>query len=171
MQGVKPETASPAEQAPQHQTHAMPAPEAALASTLDRVESLRIEDAAFKHLSPTDWKQLQETLSDTPFAFIRPATAEDAPYGVQPGQPVFDEARFQRYVTKYAEQVTKGARIAKSATEAAKFNAKASTAPVARAPRAMAAAVTPPAPLNGKQQSDQALREWMNKPGLDWDDE
>ena len=131
----------------------------------------RPSDPAYKHLSPADWKQLQETLSDTPFAFIRPATAEDAPYGVQPGQPVLDEARLRRYVEKFAAQVQKGARIAKSATEAAKFNAKTtSTTPVARAPRAMAAVATAPA-LNGKQQSDQALREWMNRPGLDWDDE
>jgi hypothetical protein len=172
MQGRPPETAQPAEQAPQHSTHAMPAPEAALESTLDRVESLRIEDAAFKHLSPTDWKQLQETLHDTPFAFIRPATEEDAPYGVQPGQPVLDEARLRRYVEKFAAQVQKGARIAKSATEAAKFNAKTtSTAPAARAPRAMATATAPSVPLNAKQQSDAMLRDWMNKPGLDFDDD
>lgn len=157
LQGRTPETAAIPEQQPQQpESYPMPHPTEALAVTVDKMEHLKL-DPAFKDLTSADWKQLEASHQRTPLAFIRPATPEEATvYGVRVGQPVFDEAAYHQHVTEFAELKRSGARIAKSATEAAKFNAKAnqSTAPAARAPRAMAQTPEPESPPKGRQALD-----------------
>lgn len=120
-QGRAPETA----QGPPPTTYPMPAPEAALSVTLDTMEHLKL-DPTFKDLTADDWKQLEASHKRTPLAFLRPATAEEsAQYGGQiaVGQPVFDEAAYQQYVTEWAQMKRHGSRVATKAQEAAQFNA------------------------------------------------
>lgn len=107
------------------QQPALPAPEVATSTTNEYIEQMKL-DTEFRALTDTDWKQIGESLARTPYAFIRPATADEVPqYGVTPGELVFDTDALASHVQTYQTR-TQAAReaeaAARKAKEAARFN-------------------------------------------------
>jgi hypothetical protein len=89
----------------------------------------------YRDLTPKDWQQYEESLGNTPYAFVRPATADDAKQhdGVVVGQDVFDTDiatnHFQRFVTSLRE-----ARAAVASTKKVAMQNARTTQPTIDAP-------------------------------------
>lgn len=136
-----PPAAAPKEQAPAATARTMPPPEAAVHSTREFVEDAKV-DHTFHDLTPADWKQYEQQIAGTPYAFLRLATAEDAKQheGVQVGEVVFDTDMAATHVRAFA-----------SARRQARETAKGQTALAADTARRTQPKIdTPPSPTAGK---------------------
>lgn len=160
----KPTTpAHPTDRAP---ASALPERTIAVQRTADAVEELKL-DHAFRDLTAEHWKQMSARCERTPYAYLRPATAEEATqYGVTVGEIVFDDDAFRADVQEYAGSI----RAMKKASEAAAFNKANAPLPMTRTTttvRPAKATVTTPAGTPAPW--DQSFkRAWDD---LDLDDE
>lgn len=141
----------------QHHQSALPAPDVALSTTQEYVEQFKLE-AEFRSMTDADWQQIGESISRTPYAFIRPAGQKDAEqYGVAVGELVFDTdalaAHIQSHQSK-AQAAREAEAAARKAKEAARFNQQ-------QTPKAPAK----PAP---KRASPPTVTVGSNKP-KDWE--
>lgn len=142
----------PQEAEPQPST--MPDEEIAKKRTLGFLEDAKFEHE-FRTLGDADWKQIGDELSVTPYAFVRPATAQHAQQypGIRAGQLVFDTDAALAYVRSFAKrtaQAREAEATARKAKEAAAFNARQQAQPPTAPPTrpkgstALATATTTP---------------------------
>jgi hypothetical protein len=114
-QAPQPETARAEPPAPP-----VPSADQAWATTQEYVEQAKL-DPQFRDVGGEDWKQLVTALERTPYAFLRPATDEEAQY---PGEVVFDvdalHAHLQATTSRSREARETAARQAKLAAENAR---------------------------------------------------
>lgn len=99
----KPTPAAPA--APPVAADSLPSKDQAIRTATDYAEQFKI-GTEFRDISPASWKQYDEQVSRMPFAFYRPATAEDAKnYGVKVGSVVFDTDQAYAAMEAHAKAV------------------------------------------------------------------
>lgn len=138
----------------------LPTREQAVASTTDAIEHMRLE-GKYRDLADKDWKQFSERLERTPYAYIRPATADEAKqYGVVQGQSVFDTDAVAADIEEYASSVRASREAAKSAADLAARNAR-STQPSITAPPTPGGGGTP-AKTSKKITNEKDLEDWLN---------
>lgn len=161
-QATKPEAA------PQQQTSDMPSPAALVAQTKDAIDEAKIH---FPALTDSDWQQIEQESSDTPFAFYRLATAEDAKqYQVQVGQVVFDTAKLKARIAKVTDAAkdTEAQRAAeRKRVELAQANAR-KTQPSIAAPPSVTGGHAP-APKRKGAPSQKEIDDWFNSDKLELD--
>jgi hypothetical protein len=102
----------------------LPQRESAVAATQDNIERIKL-DHKYRDVTPTDWKQFTDRASRVPYAYLRPATQDDAKYGARPGEIVFDLDALSSDVEEYAGQIRK----VRATASAAAFNTKMSPVP------------------------------------------
>lgn len=118
----------------------LPAREIAVKHTQEYVQQLKL-DHAYRDLKAEDWKQLDARYERTPYAFLRPATAEEAQqYGYAEGEIVFDTDAFSADVTEYVSTLRSGRETAESRAKLAADNAR----------RTQPSVTTPPTPGGGR---------------------
>jgi hypothetical protein len=136
---------------------ALPSREIAVAHTQEYVEQLKL-DHAFHDLSAKDWQQLDARYGRTPYAFLRPATAEEVPtFGVNEGEIVFDHDAFTADVQEFVSTMRSSRATAESKAKLAADNAR-RTAPTIEAPPVAGGGSTPaktPKKITNKQEMDE----------------
>lgn len=158
----KPAAPEKAEVPKEQQEPASPLPtrEIATQTTQEYVQQIKL-DHAFKDLTPENWKQLDARYERMPYAFLRPATAEEAQqYGVAQGQIVFDSDAFQADVTEYVTGLRQSRETVKDTAKLAVDNARRTTKSVDAPPTP--AKGTAPAKERRGIRSEQDFDDWLD---------
>lgn len=134
----------PAAGAPTSADRGVPSRDDAIATTADYLEHAKL-DQQFRDLGPQDWQQFKERSDRTPYAYLRPATAEEAQQyrGVRQGEVVFDSDAFYADLAAHAA-ATRGARdTAKRQADIAADQARRTTPTIDAPPTASGTQVPP----------------------------
>lgn len=129
----------------------------ALEATADHIEHIKLEPQ-YRDLSEKDWKQFSDRASRTPYAYLRPATAADAQWGVRVGEIVLDRDAFARDIQEYAVQIRGTRETAEKRAKLAADNAR----------RTQAGIDAPPTPGGGSQPAKAPKRITSEKDFDDW---
>ena len=157
-QAPKKEAVPEAQRQPQRPSaSALPERAIAVQTTQEYVERLKL-DHAFRDLTPENWQQLGTRFERTPYAFLRPATTEDATkYGVEVGEVVFDSTAFHTDVQEYVSTLRTGRATAEQRAKLAAENARKTQSSVS----------APPTPGGGRAPAKTGAKPITNKEELD----
>lgn len=139
---------------------AMPAPAEMVATTKEFIEQAKVH---FPGLSEADWRQIETESAETPFAFYRLATAQDAQQyeGVQAGQVVFD-------IDKLTARITKPGTTAKETAEQRETERRRIELAASNARSTQSSIAGPPTPGGGKAPSGKSTGPKSKKELDDW---
>lgn len=158
--GAKAPERTAAPEAPQ----GLPPREDAIEATTEHVERIKL-DFKFRDLTADDWKQFSERSARTPFAYIRPATAEDAKaFDVTVGEPVFDTDALAADIELHAASVRAARETARRQAELAARNAR-TTQPSIDAPPVPGSSA-PPAKGRREFKNEQDIDNWLDSDEL-----
>jgi hypothetical protein len=153
--------------APRASEAAMPEAQAALKTTLEFVEDAKVENPQYRDLTAADWKQYDEQLRATPYAFLRPATAEEVTkYGVQLGQVVFDTDAAARHLTAFATATRTARETATGQRALATDNARRTAPSVSTPPNPSGSKAPSPAAKPAGFQTKKDVDDWFDSPEL-----
>ena len=154
--GAQPERSTQTAERENAAPSALPPRESAIAATNDHIERLKLEHQ-FREIPPDDWKQFSDAVARKPYAYLRPATAEDAKeYGVSEGEIVFDTDALADDITSHATRSKAARETAAAQAKLAADNAR-RTAPTIEAPPVAGGGITPaktPKKITTKQEMD-----------------
>lgn len=138
----------------------LPSREDATKATQDHIEHVKL-DHTLKDLSADDWKQFEARTQRTPYAYIRPASADEAKrLGLNEGSLVFDDIALKADVEAHATSLRKARETTQSTAKLAADNAR-RTQPGITAPPSPGGS-TAPAKAPKRIQSEKDWEDYMN---------